>query len=145
MIGDVNLFFSRRSPPIPRDEKNNDESVDEQDDEVCCAECEVMIASPQDRRAGYASEALSLLLQYASTLSHTIPSLENSSLPSPFFFSRVHSNNDPSLKLFLSLHFNIVKSIPAFGEIELGLPLSSLLSSSSSTSLNLLDYLSPDV
>nr|ODN88960.1 hypothetical protein L203_02366 [Cryptococcus depauperatus CBS 7841] len=90
MMGDVNLFLP--------DGKNGE------------GECEIMIASPQDRRKGFAVEALSLFLKY---LTITLP------LPPSQLIARIGSTNLPSVQLFRKLGFGIVKHVKVFNEVEL--------------------------
>ncbi|WVO13549.1 hypothetical protein L204_101170 [Cryptococcus depauperatus] len=90
MMGDVNLFLP--------DGKNGE------------GECEIMIASPQDRRKGFAVEALSLFLRYLTT---TLP------LPPSQLIARIGSTNLPSVQLFRKLGFGIVKHVRVFNEVEL--------------------------
>ncbi|WRT63391.1 uncharacterized protein IL334_000296 [Kwoniella shivajii] len=90
MIGDVNLFL-----PDGKDGEG---------------ECEIMIASKEDRRKGYAIEALSLFLSY---LTCTLP-LEPNHL-----IARIGASNIPSIRLFQKLGFGITKHVKVFDEVEL--------------------------
>ncbi|THH04684.1 hypothetical protein EW145_g5335, partial [Phellinidium pouzarii] len=118
MIGDVNLFF-KGSPP-------------DEDFEV---EAEIMIAGTRDfcrpehpkrihavsekayRRRGCASEALQLLLSFAT--SHASPPM----LPvaADRFVARIGERNAASIRLFETLGFAITKRVPVFEEIEMRL------------------------
>ncbi|WWC85513.1 uncharacterized protein L201_000377 [Kwoniella dendrophila CBS 6074] len=90
MIGDVNLF-------LPDGKEGQ-------------GECEIMIASKEDRRKGYAVEALSLFLSY---LTRNLP-LDPSNL-----IARIGSTNQPSIKLFQKLGFGLVKYVKVFDEVEM--------------------------
>ncbi|ODN75517.1 hypothetical protein L202_06643 [Cryptococcus amylolentus CBS 6039] len=90
MVGDVNLFL-----PDGREGEG---------------ECEIMIASKEDRRKGYAVEALSLFLKYATSYLH---------LPAPQLLSRIGSQNIPSIRLFKKLGFGVVKYVKVFDEVEM--------------------------
>ncbi|WWD22860.1 hypothetical protein CI109_107355 [Kwoniella shandongensis] len=90
MVGDVNLFLP--------DGLGGD------------GECEIMIASKEDRRKGFAREALSLFLRY---LTSTLP------LPAASLIARIGSTNVPSITLFRKLGFGITKYVKVFDEVEL--------------------------
>ncbi|WWD06069.1 hypothetical protein V865_004154 [Kwoniella europaea PYCC6329] len=90
MVGDVNLFLP--------------------DGITGQGECEIMIASKEDRRKGYAIEALSLFLSY---LTITLP-FDPSQL-----IARIGSPNKPSIRLFQKLGFGIIKHVKVFDEVEL--------------------------
>ncbi|KAK8844590.1 hypothetical protein IAR55_006437 [Kwoniella newhampshirensis] len=90
MVGDVNLFLP--------DGLEGD------------GECEIMIASKEDRRRGFAREALSLFLYYLTT---TLP------LPPTSLIARIGSANIPSITLFRKLGFVITKHVKVFDEVEL--------------------------
>ncbi|TYJ55518.1 hypothetical protein B9479_003790 [Cryptococcus floricola] len=90
MVGDVNLFL-----PDGREGEG---------------ECEIMIASKEDRRKGYAVEALSLFLKYTTSSLH---------LPAPQLLSRIGSQNIPSIRLFKKLGFGVVKYVKVFDEVEM--------------------------
>ncbi|WVQ93985.1 hypothetical protein IAU59_001063 [Kwoniella sp. CBS 9459] len=90
MVGDVNLFLPN--------------GVEED------GECEIMIASIDDRRKGYAVEALSLFLSYLT---------KNLPLPPTHLIARISSTNIPSIKLFRKLGFGIVKHVKVFDEVEM--------------------------
>nr|XP_019048392.1 hypothetical protein I302_02163 [Kwoniella bestiolae CBS 10118]OCF27322.1 hypothetical protein I302_02163 [Kwoniella bestiolae CBS 10118] len=90
MIGDVNLFLP--------------DGLQGQ------GECEIMIASKEDRRKGYAVEALSLFLSYLTT---TLP-LDSSNL-----IARIGSSNKPSIRLFQKLGFGLIKHVKVFDEVEM--------------------------
>ncbi|WWC67128.1 uncharacterized protein I206_101035 [Kwoniella pini CBS 10737] len=90
MIGDVNLF-------LPDGIKGK-------------GECEIMIASKEDRRKGYAREAIQLFLKYL---------IQNLSFKPLNLVVKIGLKNIPSIKLFQSLGFGIIKFIKVFNEIEL--------------------------
>ncbi|WVQ85178.1 hypothetical protein IAT38_007343 [Cryptococcus sp. DSM 104549] len=90
MVGDVNLFL----PDGLEDD----------------GECEIMIASKNDRRKGFAVEALSLFLRY---LTATLP------LPPSHLIARIGASNLPSIHLFKKLGFGVVKHVKVFDEVEL--------------------------
>ncbi|KZT18317.1 acyl-CoA N-acyltransferase [Neolentinus lepideus HHB14362 ss-1] len=95
MIGDVNMFFKA--------------ALD--DDEELEVEVEVMIAEPAYRRQGRAREALSLLIAYAKA-----PPL---SVPHSVLLARIAEDNKPSIALFETLGFRVVKRVDAFREVEM--------------------------
>ncbi|WWC97295.1 hypothetical protein V866_004174 [Kwoniella sp. B9012] len=90
MVGDVNLFLP--------------------DGITGQGECEIMIASKEDRRKGYAIEALSLFLSYLTTALPFDPS---------HLIARIGSSNKPSIRLFQKLGFGIIKHVKVFDEVEL--------------------------
>ncbi|RSH89575.1 hypothetical protein EHS25_002126 [Saitozyma podzolica] len=90
MVGDVNMFL----PNGPHEE----------------GECEIMIASPDDRRKGFAREALTLFLGYA------IPTL---GLRPTNLIARIGRSNSASMALFESLGFGIVKVVEVWDEVEM--------------------------
>ncbi|WVQ64578.1 uncharacterized protein L199_002745 [Kwoniella botswanensis] len=90
MVGDVNLFLP--------------------DGITGQGECEIMIASKEDRRKGYAIEALSLFLSYLTITLPFDPSL---------LIARIGSSNKPSIRLFQKLGFGIIKHVKVFDEVEL--------------------------
>ncbi|KAK6904969.1 hypothetical protein I203_105788 [Kwoniella mangroviensis CBS 8507] len=90
MVGDVNLFLP--------------------DGKTGQGECEIMIASKEDRRKGYAIEALSLFLSY---LTITLP------FNPSHLIARIGSSNKPSIRLFQTLGFGIIKHVKVFDEVEL--------------------------
>ncbi|KGB79856.2 hypothetical protein CNBG_5694 [Cryptococcus deuterogattii R265] len=90
MVGDVNLF-------LPEGLEGD-------------GECEIMIASKEDRRKGFAIEALSLFLSYLTT---ALP------LPPTHLIAKIGASNRPSIHLFRKLGFGIVKHVQVFDEIEL--------------------------
>lgn len=98
MIGDVNLFL-KGSP---------------QDDDFE-AEVEVMIAEPAYRRQRLAHTALSLLLAYATSPASPAP------LPVPpaRLVARIGQDNAPSIRLFESLGFEVVRRVDVFNELEM--------------------------
>ncbi|ORX41305.1 GNAT domain-domain-containing protein [Kockovaella imperatae] len=90
MVGDVNLFLP--------DGLGGD------------VECEIMIATKEDRRKGYAREALTLFLSYAiSTLKIQPHQL----------IARIGMDNEPSIRLFESMGFGIEKRVEVFREVGL--------------------------
>ncbi|KAF8906345.1 acyl-CoA N-acyltransferase [Mucidula mucida] len=116
MIGDVNMFFNG--------------TPDDVDDFT--AELEIMIAEPDYRRGGYATEALQLILRYATEnifpsdglhLAHTLPLR----IPVPSLVVRVGDTNTPSIRLFEKLGFTIVKHVKVFEEVEMRVSLVSSL------------------
>ncbi|WVQ76879.1 hypothetical protein IAR50_006553 [Cryptococcus sp. DSM 104548] len=90
MVGDVNLFL-----PDGREGEG---------------ECEIMIASKDDRRQGYAVEALSLFLKFTTSVLH---------LPPSQLLSRIGSKNIASIRLFKKLGFGVVKHVKVFDEVEM--------------------------
>ncbi|AFR94526.2 hypothetical protein C343_02610 [Cryptococcus neoformans C23] len=90
MVGDVNLF-------LPEGLEGD-------------GECEIMIASKEDRRKRFAIEALSLFLSYLTT---TLP------LPATHLIARIGASNLPSIHLFRKLGFGVVKHVQVFDEVEL--------------------------
>ncbi|KAK1921399.1 GNAT domain-containing protein [Papiliotrema laurentii] len=90
MVGDVNMFLP--------DGKEGE------------GECEIMIARAEDRRKGYAREALSLFLRYATS---TLP------LDPKHLIARIGTANAPSIALFHSLGFSTAKIVEVFSEAEL--------------------------
>nr|XP_018266356.1 uncharacterized protein I303_00331 [Kwoniella dejecticola CBS 10117]OBR88514.1 hypothetical protein I303_00331 [Kwoniella dejecticola CBS 10117] len=90
MIGDVNLFLP--------------------DGLAGQGECEIMIASKDDRRKGYAVEALQLFLRH---LAQHLP------LDPLQLIVKIASANIPSIKLFQTLGFGIVKHVKVFDEVEM--------------------------
>ncbi|KAF9023587.1 hypothetical protein BDZ89DRAFT_1069751 [Hymenopellis radicata] len=113
MIGDVNMFFNGTPDDFT-------------------AELEIMIAEPHYRRGGYATEALHLILRYATGnffpseglhLAHTLPLR----ISVPSLVVRVGDTNIPSIRLFEKLGFMIVKHVKVFQEVEMRVcPASSL-------------------
>ncbi|WVR03247.1 hypothetical protein IAU60_000238 [Kwoniella sp. DSM 27419] len=90
MVGDVNLFLP--------DGLDGD------------GECEIMIAAKDDRRKGFATEALSLFLTYVTT---------HLKLPPSQLIARISSTNTPSILLFQRLGFGITKHVKVFDEVEM--------------------------
>ncbi|KAK4688312.1 hypothetical protein P7C73_g1804, partial [Tremellales sp. Uapishka_1] len=90
MVGDVNMFL----PDGPDED----------------GECEIMIASPSDRRSGYASEALTLFLSYAIA---TLP------IAPTHLIARIGTKNRPSINLFSKLGFGNVKVVQVWNEAEM--------------------------
>lgn len=72
------------------------------------AECEIMIADVDDRRKGFAREALRLFLSYASSI-----------VKPHRLIARIGKDNAPSIKLFESLGFRVVKIVEVFNQVEL--------------------------
>ncbi|KAL7420193.1 hypothetical protein Q5752_005159 [Cryptotrichosporon argae] len=90
MVGDVNLFLHNG----PADN----------------VECEIMIAHADDRRRGFAREALTLFLSYA-TLSLRIPPAH--------LIARIGAKNAPSIALFERLGFRVTKLVAVWDEVEM--------------------------
>ncbi|KAL7416820.1 GNAT domain-containing protein [Mrakia frigida] len=95
MIGDVNLFLH---PP-------------EEEGDLGDVECEVMIAELAYRRKHLAQQALSLLLQYATSAPLSLPASRN-------FVAKISTSNPASLALFRKLGFGIVKISEVWQEWE---------------------------
>ncbi|KAI5118338.1 hypothetical protein M0805_009141 [Coniferiporia weirii] len=106
MIGDVNLFFNG-SPGVV-------EEGEEADGEV---EAEVMIAEKAYRRRGYASEALQLLLSYATSATHP-PILP---VAPDRLVVRIGERNTASVALFTVLGFVVTRCVEVFAELEMRL------------------------
>ncbi|ORY22124.1 GNAT domain-domain-containing protein [Naematelia encephala] len=90
MVGDVNMFLP------------NGLAED--------GECEIMIASPQDRRKGFAREALLLFLSYA---------IKTLSIPPRNLIARIGNTNSPSIRLFSQLGFGLVRIVKVWDEVEM--------------------------
>ncbi|KAF9522627.1 GNAT domain-containing protein [Crepidotus variabilis] len=131
MVGDVNIFLygSRLSLEIPP-------ACDTEDSEDghSYAEVEIMIAENSYRRGGFATEALQLMLGYAtgqpqSFFGHNTVNEDTklfAAIPpsplciSPFrLVSRIGSSNEPSVNLFRKLGFQVTKRIEVFDELEM--------------------------
>ncbi|OCB89514.1 acyl-CoA N-acyltransferase [Sanghuangporus baumii] len=117
MIGDVNLFFKG--------------SASDADLEV---ECEIMIAAGTlerpHRRNGLATEALQLLLSFATSFHHhpPLPSSDNAfahshSLPisAAKLIARIGAKNSASQALFAKLGFVETRRVEVFDEVEMRL------------------------
>jgi len=76
-----------------------------------------MIAESAFRRKGLASEALQLLLSYATSTAYP-PALP---VPAEKFVVRIGDANTPSIKLFEKLGFVTTKHVAVFEEIEMRL------------------------
>jgi len=103
MIGDVNLFLS-------------DVELDEEDAAVQASpakqgELEIMIAEPLARRKGLASQAIQLMIAYASR-----PPL---SLAPTHFLVRIGMANKASIAMFDRLGFAVVRTVEVFQEVEM--------------------------
>ncbi|KAH8111122.1 acyl-CoA N-acyltransferase [Phellopilus nigrolimitatus] len=98
MIGDVNLFFKGSS--------------DDEDFEV---EAEVMIAESKYRRRGYASEALQLILSFATSCDSP-PMLP---VAADKLVVRIGAGNAASVGLFAKLGFTVTKHVAVFDELEM--------------------------
>ncbi|KAI9591490.1 GNAT domain-containing protein [Syncephalis fuscata] len=92
MIGDVNLFLNDMDDPH-------------------CAEIEIMIAEPDYRRHGAATEALQMMMHYGSTV-----------LGLRKFVAKIGMKNTGSIHLFTNkLHFEQVSVSQVFEEITFAL------------------------
>jgi RimJ/RimL family protein N-acetyltransferase len=89
--GDVNLYLNL----------NDHESSS-------VAEIEVMVAEEGSRRKGIAKEALQIMMAYAVT-----------DLKVTSFVAKILESNEPSIRLFESLGYGLVKRVPAFHEVHL--------------------------
>ncbi|KAF8647549.1 hypothetical protein AX16_006638 [Volvariella volvacea WC 439] len=145
MIGDVNLFL-KGTPPThvgtTRESPTKANEKPEEEDDSFEAEVEIMIAEPAYRRRGCASEALKLMLSYAthrldlwitatngiSDLSDTTPQAHiwptlapSHPLPVPpeCLVARVSDKNLPSISLLERLGFAVVKRVAVFEEVEM--------------------------
>ncbi|EJD04587.1 acyl-CoA N-acyltransferase [Fomitiporia mediterranea MF3/22] len=100
MIGDVNLFFKG--------------SAHDEDFEV---EAEIMIAEEAYRRKGYASEALQILLSFATSFEYlsTLP------ISADKLVVRIGDKNSASIALFKKLGFVVAKHVEVFEELEMRL------------------------
>ncbi|KAK7038246.1 N-acetyltransferase 9 [Favolaschia claudopus] len=120
MIGDVNIFLH-----------GSQDNADGEEDEFY-AEAEVMIAEREYRRKGLASEALRLILGYATASdvegcfvcdnpSLLRDTLQGSPLPiaPTALLVRISESNEPSIRLFHQLGFHITKRVEVFGEVEM--------------------------
>ncbi|TDL22373.1 acyl-CoA N-acyltransferase [Rickenella mellea] len=100
MIGDVNLFFKG--------------SRLDDDFEV---EVEIMIAESDYRRRGIASQALQMIMSFATTFSSPplLPVRLN------HFVVRIGSKNVASINMFEKLGFAVTKHVAVFDEVEMRL------------------------
>ena len=101
MAGDVNIFLTER------------QKDDGSDDELA-AEAEVMIAEPQFRRSGLATEALQLLFYYVTHVAYKPFPLRRDAL-----FVRIGTTNAPSIALFEKLGFVRFRVNTVFEEVEM--------------------------
>ena len=92
MIGDANLFFHKH----------------EEDEDVKCAELDIMIADNLSRRKGFGRQAVAALMIYAY---HKLKVRR--------FYVKIKSNNNASRKLFESMDFVERSFIECFQEYEL--------------------------
>jgi RimJ/RimL family protein N-acetyltransferase len=106
MVGDVNLFL------YPAEQKKK-----------VVGELEIMIASPQHRGQGYATEALRYFLRYISTRMTDILSEYGTGATSlQYLRVKIDKDNTRSIKLFEGLGFSMQGGGPNyFGEVELRL------------------------
>lgn len=116
MIGDVNIFLSPLDDE--RDEEEGTTPIEEGPSSASNGtgkqgELEIMIAEPTARRRGYASEALSLMMDYACDPANGLE-LEYKNL-----FARVRADNEGSIRLFERLGFRVVKEVAVFNEVEM--------------------------
>eukprot|EP00929_Paragymnodinium_shiwhaense_P077551 TRINITY_DN39943_c0_g1_i2.p1 TRINITY_DN39943_c0_g1~~TRINITY_DN39943_c0_g1_i2.p1 ORF type:complete len:190 (-),score=47.07 TRINITY_DN39943_c0_g1_i2:92-661(-) len=101
MAGDVNVFFG--GPPIDDEEETGAPTPPAAHRE---GEIEVMVAEPDSRRKGLASEALRLIMAYCQE-----------KLGTQVFVAKIKSHNAASIALFERLGFVFVKEIAIFGEV----------------------------
>ncbi|TFK32295.1 GNAT domain-containing protein [Crucibulum laeve] len=128
MIGDVNIFLHGTLPSSETAEKITRAGEEEDEFE---AEVEIMIAEPAYRRGGRALEGLQLMLTYATGVPEAfilagdarLDSLR--AIKSPWKISpnslvtRISDINEPSIRLFEKLGFQITKRVEVFSEIEM--------------------------
>ncbi|KAK4054868.1 hypothetical protein OIV83_000792 [Microbotryomycetes sp. JL201] len=112
MIGDVNVFISTDSD----DDDDQLAELDSKDNAVRRrrdtrrAELEIMIASPDDRRQGYAASTLRMFLPYVSKILSISPDR---------FFARIGASNVGSIRLFEKLGFKRGKLVQVFDEQQM--------------------------
>ena len=104
MVGDVNAFLS----PLVDDDEDEPSTASSRQ---LSAEIEVMIAEPQQRRAGLAREALLLFFHW---LLERVPSVAR-------LVVKITDDNAPSLRLFRSLGFTLHKHMAVFEQTEMHL------------------------
>ncbi|KAM0793204.1 hypothetical protein ACM66B_000674 [Microbotryomycetes sp. NB124-2] len=107
MVGDVNVFISSEDDE-DHDERQGDDASTSKDQRR--AEVEIMIASPSDRRHGYATSTLQLFLAYVS---------KTLSLSPDRFFARIGASNEGSIRLFEKLGFKKGKFVQVFDEQQM--------------------------
>lgn len=99
MAGDVNLYLL------------DAEAEDLGEPNTVVAELEVMVAEPESRRKGIATDALRLMMAYARL-----------HLGVQLFVAKVLDTNEPSVKLFENmLGFQVYRRVKAFGEVHMKL------------------------
>jgi RimJ/RimL family protein N-acetyltransferase len=140
MIGDINLFLKGSSSHRRVNNVSSSSPGAELDEEEELeAEIEIMIAERTYRKKGLAREALQAFLEYAAGFAGTFAgkttnaqtqkvSNTNSGSPKPplpvpasALVVRISQYNLPSIRLFESLGFRVVRVVRVFKEVEMRL------------------------
>lgn len=105
MIGDVNLFLSDMEDDADEEGGASTQAQSKQ------GELEIMIAETSARRKGLATQALELMIAYASR-----PPLN---LGPAQLLARIGMANEASISMFEKLGFAIVRRVEVFREVEM--------------------------